>query len=86
MEVISRISPSTLSVAILMDSMDWFDPDPADRAARDQALALNKVMRMGGRVLFRSAALRPWYVTIFEHSGFKCEAVGRRVQGACIDR
>ncbi len=25
-EVIARISPGTLTVAVVMDSMDWFDP------------------------------------------------------------
>ena len=86
MEVIARITPSTLSIAILMDSMDWFDPDPKHPAAKEQIRALNKVLRPGGRVLFRSAALRPWYVDIFEETGFRCDCVGRRDEGTCIDR
>ncbi|OAL39407.1 hypothetical protein AYO20_01277 [Fonsecaea nubica] len=86
MEVIARISPSTLTIAILMDSMDWFDPSDKDSAALEQIVALNKVLKLGGRVLFRSAALRPWYTDIFEQNGFSASCVGRRDSGKCIDR
>ncbi|KIW55877.1 hypothetical protein, variant [Exophiala xenobiotica] len=84
MEVIARISPSTLTIAILMDSMDWFNP--AEMAAQEQIAALNKVMKIGGRVLFRSASVRPWYTQIFEQNGFEAKCVGRRDSGKCIDR
>ncbi|KIX02343.1 uncharacterized protein Z518_08284 [Rhinocladiella mackenziei CBS 650.93] len=84
MEVIARISPSTLTIAILMDSMDWFNP--LENAALEQVIALNKVLKLGGRVLFRSAALRPWYTQIFEKHGFETKCVGRRDSGKCIDR
>ena len=68
----------------LMDSMDWFDP--STEAALIQVLALHKVLKTGGRVLFRSAALRPWYTTVFEEHGFACTCVGKRSAGKCIDR
>lgn len=84
MEVIARIQPSTLTIAVLMDSMDWFDP--AGGEADEQVKALNRVLKVQGRVLFRTAALRPWYVGVFEENGFKSECVGRRTQGKCIDR
>ena len=67
-----------------MDSMDWFDP--AGEVAFHQVLALNKVLKMGGRVLFRSAARRPWYTDLFEQSGFDAKCVARRDAGKCIDR
>ncbi|KAJ9606947.1 hypothetical protein H2200_008958 [Cladophialophora chaetospira] len=86
MEVIARISPATLTIAILMDSMDWFDPADPDGAALEQVVSLNKVLKIGGRVLFRSAALRPWYTDIFEQNGFDAKCVGRRDSGKCIDR
>ena len=120
MEVIARITPGGLSVAVLMDSMDWFEPeyDEGDRGhvdelthidgekrqevdqpspseqsqraspgkAREQVRALNKVLRMGGRVLLRSAGITPWYMSIFESEGFRCENVGCRVDGKCVDR
>ena len=115
MEVIARITPGGLSVAVLMDSMDWFEEDsetddheinhidgektqdqpnnqpstpsqPTTGKARTQVRALNKVLRMGGRVLLRSAGLRPWYMSIFESEGFRCENVGARIEGRCVDR
>ena len=69
-----------------MDSMDWFDPNDSDGAALEQIVSLNKVLKVGGRVLFRSAAFRPWYTDIFERSGFDAKCVGRRDSGKCIDR
>ncbi|RMD40557.1 hypothetical protein DV735_g4554, partial [Chaetothyriales sp. CBS 134920] len=95
MEVIARITPNTLTIAILMDSMDWFDPPNPEASneqpvrhqpALDQILALNKVLKMGGRVLFRSASVRPWYTDIFEQHGFSTRCEGRRDPGTCIDR
>jgi betaine lipid synthase len=83
--VIARLSPGTLTVARIMDSMDWFDPaDPA--TAGLQITGLNRALKMGGRVLLRSAGREPWYVREFEKSGFRGERVGERVPGGCIDR
>ncbi|RYP32757.1 hypothetical protein DL767_005048 [Monosporascus sp. MG133] len=82
-EVISRITPGTLTVAVIMDSMDWFDPGPA---AAVQTTKLNRVLKMGGRVLLRSSALTPWYIKVFEAHGFSPKRVGARTGGACIDR
>ena len=67
-----------------MDSMDWFDPD--SNAAAIQVMALNKVLQPGGRVLLRTAALKPWYIQVFEENGFLCTCVGKRIPGTCIDR
>jgi len=43
-------------------------------------------LKMGGRVLLRSAALTPWYISRFEALGFHGKRVGARIAGACIDR
>jgi betaine lipid synthase len=83
-EVISRIMPGTLTVAVVMDSMDWFDPG-SDAAAR-QIAKLNRALKIGGRVLLRSSALTPWYIAEFEAHGFVGKRVGHRVPGDCIDR
>jgi betaine lipid synthase len=83
-EVIARITPGTLTVAVIMDSMDWFDPGAPAAAA--QITKLNRALKMGGRVLLRSSALNPWYVTVFEAHGFSPKRVGGRTDGACIDR
>ncbi|KAK0747930.1 hypothetical protein B0T21DRAFT_406491 [Apiosordaria backusii] len=83
-EVIARIMPGTLTVAIVMDSMDWFDPDST--AAGRQIRKLNRALKMGGRVLLRSSALEPWYIKEFEGNGFRGMRVGNRKVGECIDR
>ncbi|QSZ29575.1 hypothetical protein DSL72_004091 [Monilinia vaccinii-corymbosi] len=83
-EVIQRITPGTLTIAVVMDSMDWFDPGA--EAAELQIRKLNQALKIGGRVLLRSAALTPWYIATFENLGFSAKRVGARIGGACIDR
>ncbi|KAI2641040.1 hypothetical protein GGS21DRAFT_502767, partial [Xylaria nigripes] len=83
-EVLARIAPNTLTVAVVMDSMDWFDPEST--AAVSQIMKLNCALKMGGRVLLRSAGLKPWYLKEFEKLGFTTACMGSRVDGACIDR
>ncbi|KAK7551286.1 hypothetical protein IWX49DRAFT_206907 [Phyllosticta citricarpa] len=83
-EVFARMSPGTLTIAVVMDSMDWFD-EAADAAAV-QVRALNRALRMAGRVMLRSAALAPWYVRVFEANGFRAKRVAARMPGACVDR
>ncbi|OJD10524.1 hypothetical protein AJ78_08491 [Emergomyces pasteurianus Ep9510] len=83
-EVIARITPGTLTIAVVMDSMDWFDPTNED--ASNQARALNKSLKMGGRVLLRSASIKPWYIQNFEENGFVARRVGARFPGSSIDR
>jgi betaine lipid synthase len=83
-EVIARIMPGTLTVAVVMDSMDWFDP--GSQAAAQQIARLNRALAMNGRVMLRSSALKPWYVKEFESRGFSSRRVGAREDGACIDR
>ncbi|KAF4125026.1 betaine lipid synthase, partial [Geosmithia morbida] len=83
-EVISRIMPGTLTVAVIMDSMDWFDKGSSAAAA--QISKLNRALAMGGRVLLRTSALEPWYVEVFKAHGFEPKCHGSRTDGACIDR
>ncbi|PGH16626.1 hypothetical protein AJ80_05128 [Polytolypa hystricis UAMH7299] len=83
-EVIARITPGTLTIAVVMDSMDWFDP--SGEAAGTQAKAFNIALQMGGRILLRSASIKPWYIAVFEKNGFCAHRVGVRFPGSCIDR
>ncbi|KAK0662856.1 hypothetical protein DIS24_g1550 [Lasiodiplodia hormozganensis] len=85
-EVLSRMAPATLTIAVVMDSMDWFDPHAPSSAATAQIRALNRALRARGRVLLRSASLQPWYVAVFERNGFAARRVGARWPGECIDR
>ena len=67
-----------------MDSMDWFDMNGSESA--QQITALNHVLKNGGRVLLRSAALKPWYTDVFDRLGFSTRRVSVRHAGSCIDR
>lgn len=67
-----------------MDSMDWFDPEGEEASA--QAQTLNDSLKMGGRILLRSASIEPWYIREFEQNGFSASRVGARFPGSCIDR
>ena len=67
-----------------MDSMDWFCPQESQ--AYTQVQALHRALRIGGKVLLRSAGLKPWYTTVFEKNGFEVRRVGARMPGTCIDR
>ena len=83
-EVIARIARGSLTIAVVMDSMDWFNPK--DSEALKQIRALNYALKLGGRVLLRSAGLKPWYISGFETLGFSAKRVGSRLPGSCIDR
>ncbi|CAK7212028.1 hypothetical protein SBRCBS47491_001323 [Sporothrix bragantina] len=99
-EVIARLAPGSLTVAVVMDSMDWFDPEDAvltkgtncpsseisGLAAASQIAKLNRALALGGRVLLRSSARTPWYIKVFERLGFSAKQHGNRTPGVCIDR
>ncbi|KAF2712629.1 hypothetical protein K504DRAFT_464699 [Pleomassaria siparia CBS 279.74] len=83
-EVISRMRPNTLTIVVVMDSMDWFPP--GGKQAIKQIRGLNRALRVKGRVLLRSAGIEPWYLDVFGELGFSCRRVAVRVPGGCIDR
>lgn len=82
-DVFSRLSKS-ITVAIIMDHMDWFNPNGTD--AKKEILAVKKCLVKGGRVMLRSAAQYPWYIKTFESLGFKCKPAAIRHSGETIDR
>jgi betaine lipid synthase len=84
-EVFARMQPGSLTIAVLMDSMDWFTSGGPE--APTQVHAVNRALKIGGRVLLRSAGLSPWYVKVFEENGFTGKRVAVRVpKGTCTDR
>ncbi|KAI7087873.1 hypothetical protein KC363_g8091 [Hortaea werneckii] len=84
-EVFARMQPEALTIAVLMDSMDWFTPTGPEAA--EQCRAVNRALKVGGRVLLRSAGLNPWYIRTFEQNGFSSRRVAARVPpGTCTDR
>ncbi|KAF2280153.1 uncharacterized protein EI97DRAFT_112513 [Westerdykella ornata] len=83
-EVVARMRPGTLTIVVVMDSMDWFPRE--GKQARRQIRGLNRALKVGGRVMVRSAGLEPWYLEVFAEEGFACKRVACRVPGSCIDR
>jgi betaine lipid synthase len=79
------MQPAALTIAVLMDSMDWFSPEGDE--ARAQCRAVNRALKLGGRVLIRSSGLRPWYMATFETCGFVAKRVAvRGLEGRATDR
>jgi betaine lipid synthase len=83
-QVLGRLTPGTLTKAVLMDHMDWMDLDGVE--VRKELVALRDAMKPGGKVLFRSAAMKPWYVKVYEEEGFTCRPVAIRENKNSIDR
>lgn len=67
-----------------MDSIDWFSPTGIKAGL--QVAATNRALKLGGRVLLRSAGLRLWYIQEFEVWGFTTQRISLRLAGSCIDR
>ncbi|ABN67370.2 predicted protein [Scheffersomyces stipitis CBS 6054] len=83
-DVFARLSKKSLTIAIIMDHMDWFDHDSKD--VNDEISVLKESLVDGGRVLLRSASQHPWYISTFESMGFSCKAAAVRISGESIDR
>ncbi len=82
--VFSSMRASSLTIAVIMDSMDWFSPSDQPPAIT-QIRSLNRALVAGGRVLLRSAALKPWYLKLFEELGFKTSIATERRPGTYTD-
>lgn len=82
-KIISRVSPGTLTIAVILDAMDRLDPESIE--AGTQIRMLNKALAIGGRVLLKSVGQLPWYISQFEQLGFEPKSHGLRKLGTCID-
>lgn len=83
-DVFARLAKKSITIAIIMDHMDWFDPARDD--ARSEILAVKQCLVPGGRVMLRLAAQYPWYIKTFEECGFRCKPAAIRHTGEAIDR
>lgn len=83
-DVFYRLKENSLTIAIIMDHMDWFDPK--GNLALNEILALKKCLATNGRCMLRSASKYPWYIKTFEQNGFRCEPAAIRESGCSIDR
>lgn len=82
--VLDRLSKKTITVAVIMDHMDWFDPNSNE--VDNEIESLYNALSDGGRVLLRTASQVPWYIKNFEAKGFTCKAAATRDSGKLIDR
>ena len=87
-DVIERMQPESLTVAVVMDSMDWFEENDRSNNAKvyRQVKLLRKALGKGGRVLLRSAGTEPWYLRVFAQESFRTKRVNVRSKGVCVDR
>lgn len=83
-DVFKRLTAKSLTIAIIMDHMDWFSPTGTE--ADEEISALYQALGPGGRVMLRSASQKPWYIANFEKFGFDCKAAAVRKSGTSIDR
>lgn len=83
-DAFSRLSKKSISIAIIMDHMDWFDPEGTD--AENEIAALSNCLADGARVMLRSASTKPWYIETLKKMGFSCEPAAVRTRGQSIDR
>jgi betaine lipid synthase len=72
-----RVTRVCCAQVILMDHVDWMDA----KYARELAATLAEQVAPGGRVIWRSAALSPWYSRIIADAGFDVRCLGRSDEG-----
>ena len=63
----SQIQDEELTKVILMDHLDWFSVEDATT----EISAVARKMKKGGKVFWRSAGKRPWYIELFKEYGFR---------------
>ncbi|KAJ3809811.1 hypothetical protein F5876DRAFT_43121, partial [Lentinula aff. lateritia] len=76
------LSSSSLTRALVMDHMDWYDRDSSE--VKDEAVELSRVLASGSLVFWRSASRNPWYNQVFAENGFTVESVNVRQRGMAI--
>ena len=80
---------NSLTICVIMDLQDWFDNTVSGSAqVRSKKCALTETIRalhsslvQGGRVFFRSAGQKPWYLELYKREGFKVECIHERPIG-----
>ncbi|KAI8638499.1 hypothetical protein BD408DRAFT_393869 [Parasitella parasitica] len=75
-----------LTRLVLMDHMDWFDPNSCEELD-NEIREMKRALQPMGQVYWRSAGTKPWYNALFEKHGFiNIEPLGIRRPGQAIDR
>ncbi|KAI8072735.1 hypothetical protein BC940DRAFT_232864 [Gongronella butleri] len=85
LNVLRSLPDNYLTRMVVMDHMDWFDPE--SHAELDEEIQqMARATQVGGHVYWRSAGTIPWYNKLFEKYGFKVEPLAIRRSGQAIDR
>lgn len=74
-----------LTRLVVMDHMDWFDPNSCEEL-NGEIIEMKRTLQRGGQVYWRSAGTKPWYNELFTNHGFVVEPLGVRLPGQSIDR
>lgn len=86
--VLNRLGKeNSLTICVIMDLQDWFDNTVAS-STKSKTCALTETIRalhgalvQGGRVFFRSAGQKPWYLELYRREGFEVECIHERPIG-----
>lgn len=86
LDALKSLPENYLTKLVVMDHMDWFDPESHDELD-DEIKEMKRTLQKGGQVYWRSAGTKPWYNELFLKHGFvNVEALGIRCPGKAIDR
>ncbi|GAA5959377.1 hypothetical protein JCM21900_000709 [Sporobolomyces salmonicolor] len=87
-DVMKRLGRNSLTIAVIMDLQDWFPNTVAAPATPEKPCELTGTIRAlhtalcpGGRVFFRSAGQKPWYLELYRREGFAVECIHERPIG-----
>ncbi|KAH8832675.1 hypothetical protein DL96DRAFT_670633 [Flagelloscypha sp. PMI_526] len=84
--VLDKMAPDSLTKAVIMDHLDWFDHDLENTAVIEEVSLFSSRLKAGGEVYWRTAAKNPWYSAVFERHGFKVSRISVRDHDTAIDR
>ncbi|CAO3702686.1 unnamed protein product [Rhizopus stolonifer] len=85
LSALQGMSTDYLTRLVVMDHMDWFDPqDPKE--LEDEIIEMKRTLKSKGQVYWRSAGKEPWYNLLFLNHGFLVEPLAIRQPGQSIDR
>lgn len=85
LDALKGMSNDYLTRLVVMDHMDWFDPNGCQEL-ENEIMEMKRVLQPGGQVYWRSAGTRPWYNELFMKYGFTVEPLAIRRPGQVIDR
>lgn len=86
LSTLQELPSNYLTRLVVMDHMDWFDPEDATGELEMEIQEMARTLKQGGRVFWRSAGTRPWYNRLFEKHGFTVQPLAIRKPGESIDR